>query len=201
MPAPLRTLTRETEHSPALRRSCSGWNTWLFNVLSYLNSIYHRASRSWSADLSFKKWEEEEAMSEDHELKGAWHADNHQEGIQRNHRACWKGPAGKIVRNGRREAAPRSCVVNLDFQLRNSRILTLGHSLWTAFSAPAETTQNHSRHLCSVEKVIRWSWEVWSWLPLMFRHTEVLCIRSESRHRRLCSLPSPHSHPNWMRPF
>lgn len=100
-----------------------------FYVLSYLNYIYHRASRSWSADLSFKKWEEEEGMPEDHELKGAWHADNHQEGIQHNHWACWKGPAGKIVRNGRREAAPTSRVVNLDFRLRNSHILTLGHSL------------------------------------------------------------------------
>lgn len=37
-----------------------------------------------------KKWEEEEEMSEDQELKGAWCADNRQEGIQHNHCACWK---------------------------------------------------------------------------------------------------------------
>lgn len=81
-----------------------------FYVLTYLNYIYHRMSRSWSADLSFKKWEEEEGMPEDHELKGAWHADYHQEEIQHNHWACWKGPAGKIVRTAGEKQLQRAAL-------------------------------------------------------------------------------------------
>lgn len=49
-------------------------------------------------------------MPEDQELKGAWRADNDQEGIQHKHCACWKGPAGKNVRKAREKQLQRAAL-------------------------------------------------------------------------------------------
>lgn len=49
-------------------------------------------------------------MPEDQELKGAWRADNDQEGIQHKHCAYWKGPAGKNVRKAREKQLQRAAL-------------------------------------------------------------------------------------------